>query len=777
MAKELDIGHIRFYDNYLPSLAAGNYKITVKQSIGDGIGLTDQEHTQLTAEQQFIVHAPQFGIDPSEVHSMVPPGGSTGKFADEFPHLVLNTRVLPWEREMRSETTPWLALLVFREGELLAGPTDRTDPETMAIRSTVGQFMQMKNSPDVYVPQNLTREADVSDNQACFYIQLEADLFKTVLPYLNELPYLTHVRQLNTGDKLIAGLKDDGWFSVVTANRLPYAAEGETNGTRNIVHLVSLEKLDDLLAPDSKLPKSSIALLSLARWTFRCLPDNKEDFAGLMHNLVAAEIDGRTYAPDSLWLRLPQTAPDDGVEDGDSADDAAHAEVRKRLKNGYVPLPFHTRSGEDTFAWYRGPLTPVRPDPLDAAEPFLSADAALIYDKSNGLFDASLASAWQIGRSLALSDATFGSMLLDYRRRCHRLTDTLFENLTALGLTDTADLAELAQSGLMQKALLDALEQDLLGQIPKPPLASPADEPRMRRVAATAPNPAAVLQQFLNRDDVKQTIAGLTREALEPIAEWLAHKQLLYEVPFYHIVPDSRMLPRESIRFFYVDPNWLDAMLDGMLAVAMHSSRDSFYYRLTKGTIGAAVREAMYFLRTKQSGIKADPPPLGAPPMSGFLLRSAVVAGWPGMAVRAFDAHDGLLKIARLERLSSNVLIGLFWGIPERLEFSEPQESFQFGLNQDGEINLRTVGTNDLKMPFGSELNVHLQVRDRFLRSGMVLDLRPDRADGLVQQAADAIKQALKQERLSLKPSDFALQMVKSPERIEFRPWSANAIE
>ncbi|EPD90368.1 MULTISPECIES: hypothetical protein [unclassified Paenibacillus] len=776
MSDEPQQGQIRFYDHDLPGLPAGNYKVTVKQSVQD-IGITAQEQALLMAEQPFIVHAPQFAIDPSEIHSLVPPAGSTGKFADELPHLVLNTRVLPWEREMSGPNIPWLALLLFQEEELLAGPADRTDAETLAIRSTAGEFMGLKNSPDVYVPQTLVREADVTEGQTCFYIQMDAGVFQSIIPQLNELPYLTHVRQVNTQDKA-AGHEEDGWYSVVTGNRFPYAQETDEGGSRNIVHLVSLEKFDDLLQPGAKPPKEKIALLSLARWTFRCRPDSKEDFAGLMHRLVAEEMSGAAYDPGALLLRLPQGAADGGEERTAPPDDAAGAEARKRLRSGYVPLPFHIRSGEDTFAWYRGPLAPVRPASFLPAEPLLTADAALIYDKANGLFDASLAAAWQIGRSLALSDATFGSLLLDYRRRCHRLTDLLYHRLEASGLTDAADLKELAQSGLMREALLGAMKGDLLEQIPEPPLYGlPQDSPQQNLSArrqllqeGSGVSPVAALQQFLAGDEVKEAVAELTRDDLEPIALWLAYKLLLYDVPFYYLVPEERMLPSESIRFFYLDSNWLDAMLDGMLAIAMHSSRDSFTYGMTKGTIRAAAEAAAQTVRTRPGDGRSAAPGGEALPLAGFLLRSAAVAGWPGLAVRAFDAVGLPLGIARLERLSSSVLLALFRGIPDRIELSEPQEGFQFGLNEEGEINLRSVLPDRSGSPFGSELNVHLSVRDRHLRPGRVLDLRPDQADGLVQQSADAIKQALKLDQLTLNPSDFALQIVKSPERIVFQP-------
>ena len=52
------------------------------------------------------------------------------------------------------------------------------------------------------------------------------------------------------------------------------------------------------------------------------------------------------------------------------------------------------------------------------------------------------------------------------------------------------------------------------------------------------------------------------------MSAWLAGLQTLAGVPFAYLVPDARMLPPESIRFFAVDPNWTTALTDGALSLA-----------------------------------------------------------------------------------------------------------------------------------------------------------------------------------------------------------------
>ena len=54
--------------------------------------------------------------------------------------------------------------------------------------------------------------------------------------------------------------------------------------------------------------------------------------------------------------------------------------------------------------------------------------------------------------------------------------------------------------------------------------------------------------------------------AWNSVVSWLSRLRLLEGVPFPYIVPSEGMLPNESIRFFHVDRNWLDALVDGYKA-------------------------------------------------------------------------------------------------------------------------------------------------------------------------------------------------------------------
>ena len=198
---------------------------------------------------------------------------------------------------------------MFEEGELLGG-----DSATHACATTVADFLNKPISKTLY-PQ-LDKEADVPDSAACTFIRVPKEVFRDVTPRLEELRYLACCRQANTGDKPIAGLNGQGLAAVVVANRFPAAPRGEASAAiKNIVHLVSLEGLERNLidAPDFG-GNDTVALLSLASWTFQCLPDHAQDFTGLVNAFVASETEGNKKDPSRLWLRLP--VPE--LEPGDS---------------------------------------------------------------------------------------------------------------------------------------------------------------------------------------------------------------------------------------------------------------------------------------------------------------------------------------------------------------------------------------------------------------------------------------------------------------------------
>jgi len=743
-----DDGTVAFHDAYVPGLAPGNYQITVSHSV-------DGAPKPFEASQRFVVSAPQFSIDPADVHAVFPPDRATGRFADDLPFITLNKRMLPWERALADapEGSPWLALLVLDEAELIDG----AGSDTRAIETTVGRFLQ--EEAGILKPR-IDREADIPVEQACQYIKLSTATFTAVAPRLGELPYLCHVREVDTGGQAAFGRTDDGWYAVVAGNRFPAAGEG---GARCIVHLVSVEGLARYLtdAPvytasgkaDGTPVFSTIALLSLARWSFTTLPDKGDSFDGLLTRMISGKELGE------LWLRRdPKLVTGAGP---------AAKEVVARICLGYVPRAYRTRSGEDTFAWYRGPLSPVLPAAIEKKGPFPSADAALIYDGARGVFDGSLAAAWQIGRMLALANQSFAQKVLGLRRKVHRRLDLIDDRHRSRLVARPGDLATSIRPQLFQEAFIGAMRSGLVSHLGKAPMAD-LRPPRPRGSGRPGADPASSLADLLDAGDVA-CVKDLVEADLGSIAAQLARWQLLHDVPFCHLVPDPSALPIESIRFFYVDPNWTEALLDGALSVGIHSTRDARSDALIRGLVRDATAAATRALRERLAGVEPRPAPDGEERISGLLVRSQLVAGWPGLSVYAEDAGGRQLKLLRMEQLSPSVLLCLFLGAPATVTIREPHQGLRMGVEKDADqkpsIELRNVLPGRKDHPLGESLG-RLAIGP-YLRSGAarVLDLK-----ALVEGAAGALRTKLgAAEPAALGPSDFAIQLLKSPEEQIFR--------
>lgn len=261
------------------------------------------------------------------------------------------------------------------------------------------------------------------------------------------------------------------------------------------------------------------------------------------------------------------------------------------------------------------------------------------------------------------------------------------------------------------------------------------------------------------------------------IVAWLAKLNLLYGVPFEYIVPDAAMLPPEGIRFFYLDQNWSKRLIDGAVNIAIGSSQDAVniltYFEDTVQQAALAQHNVRATLRNKPlaDSIEVD----GT--VTGLLLRSAVVSGWPGMEVQAFADEAGTqpLPILRMDRLSDNVLLCLFNGAPKLVCMSEPPEGLHFGViggasTASGyQVALRSVGVGEF--PAGEQINT--ATSPIFFRNNPaapgVIDVTQSKNEMIKNLAAlNALPRNDKGEPI-FTSSQFAVQMVKGAGLQQFK--------
>ena len=277
--------------------------------------------------------------------------------------------------------------------------------------------------------------------------------------------------------------------------------------------------------------------------------------------------------------------------------------------------------------------------------------------------------------------------------------------------------------------------------------------------------------------------AGLDRITPLSVLDWLARLRLLEGVPFNTIVADSELLPKESVRFFYLDRAWTDALVQGALSVGTVNSNDRTQLQTLYPAIQNEIDEQERLVRLPGS----EQLQVGkAAQITGFLLRSRAVSGWPALQVRAYAREVGndediipesspdRLKVLRLERLAPAVLLALFDGVPEVVHVEEPRQGVQFGIKlrpQGGNSFQATVRARDVQQGKDVAPLKNLPVSFRPGAPG-VLDLRATGVDFLGEPRTNMNVDG------KLDGAEFALQMIRFPYRQVFGdPNSANATE
>ncbi len=280
------------------------------------------------------------------------------------------------------------------------------------------------------------------------------------------------------------------------------------------------------------------------------------------------------------------------------------------------------------------------------------------------------------------------------------------------------------------------------------------------------------------------------------IRGFLANLKLLRNVPFHYLVPHAAMLPEESLKFFYLDTNWLNALVDGAYSIGRYAAKENnttmpneivsfsqavdaaFIDDMQVHSLAAARQHRDYMFKLHHDYKHISPKALRdttPPVISGFLLRSSVVSDWDDLQANAYNVLDPStssqeLDIFRLEQLADDILIGLFVGDFKQLDIHEPPQGVHFGFDKgtDGKLHkqLRSpdskgeagnVPTEDIAFRKGSKRVVDMASLSKAILSNLNQGAKPDYTDG----ATPALDHLL--------TSDFALQMVQGVGMVHFQ--------
>ncbi len=181
----------------------------------------------------------------------------------------------------------------------------------------------------------------------------------------------------------------------------------------------------------------------------------------------------------------------------------------------------------------------------------------------------------------------------------------------------------------------------------------------------------------------------------DAVTSWFNELLTFDPVPFHYLVTRQEMLPVESLRFFSVDTQWLECLLDGAFSIGRVSSShmaDDTDHRES----GALPAAKVY---------------------SGFLLRSPVVAGWLDLGVEGYtqavnpsEAANYVISaspapLLRMDRVAPDILLCIFEGDVQTVDIHEHPDVIHFGVDMDDPGDITTY-FKELRKLDGTESGV-----------------------------------------------------------------------
>jgi len=355
---------------------------------------------------------------------------------------------------------PWIALLVFTEDELTdsngvlgihKGEKKLKINSDKIIDGVTYSGIFANNASTM---TKLGIDDGNHDDLEVDALRVDSAILKSVAPTVDELRLLSHVRRVNPSDKENCGNDDDGWFSVVMSNRVL------SKSNKYHACLVSLEgRFDEQLLPDnaplnyatstsgaSTINKGMSALLStlLAVPNFSLFgnkgsgnkgvkggkggssPAKVEEKLVLLHHwsFSSSEVDGDFQSRmEGLRVRvnsdkLNGVSRGDLISLGDVVNDAFGAQTKDNVEplllgtdsvpgmtsNSYLRTEMVGADGITDEVLYRGPFTAVPENHHPKEFPYAVSDEALAIVEELGIWDISHASAFELGRLMALQD-------------------------------------------------------------------------------------------------------------------------------------------------------------------------------------------------------------------------------------------------------------------------------------------------------------------------------------------------------------------------------------
>ncbi|MEC4815236.1 MAG: hypothetical protein SAK29_18450 [Scytonema sp. PMC 1069.18] len=704
-------GQIQFIQNNQTSLDAGKYKITVKQTVT--INNQEQEDSPFTSNLTFVVQGNRFELKPEEIHAVFPPAGSFGDHSHVLPHIALKSSTLPWERLAQSgnQNVPWLALIIIHEEEKLL----RTIQKETILEAT---FYNSQN-------QELTQDKKE---------QLWQHLLSSSIGWIELIDDEAGI--VDKSNRKSENLEGD--FTELEAQVEAILAQ---SGNTKITTLKKLQqpststiKWPGVTLETGQQQEDKVSVIDVPKKLLSEILSTTKDLEYLAH---VRQVTGDTENSEPLSLVISNRLP---KKEGIST---AYLISLENRYNNNGEFNYQNATDENYIR-----LVVVKSWSFSCTEPEqnftgllknLNKDTLKLPTQNNPQADQYF---------------TKGYLPLPHYLRQGGKTFSWYhsplvpgENPTNLSLSQlsvrSADqlIAYNPNTGLFDISYAAAWQLGQLLALQDQKFATSLFNWKRTNAQKLAQNNQQELFPHLFPE---QDSNSTDNDFPQDIKTWFEQLGLLSGIPFNYLVPDEQMLPSESIRFFWLDWFWVESLLDGAFSIGRVQDSDVQQDSNNNPLTGAA----------KQ--------------ITGFLMRSEVVSGWPDLQIDGSESsitgdqamvENQKLNILRRDRISEDVLICLFDGEIRTVDIYLKPEGLHFGFNNDDANNL----WRELRKLDGTEMsNWKVQPVPWKDENQTVVN---------IDDLANKIKEELKiqheiNDSAPFTAAQFALQMVQGAEKL-----------
>ena len=728
---------VKFITNNRPGMKSGSYHLEVEQRLS--IDHAEQPD-RFATKKALAVAGERWSMAPELVHACFPPAGSLGANFAALPHVSIKRTSFPWEWSLVRESdqdkhtteqlreTPWVALLVLRESDQPGCSISKADFEAKV--SNDAQLWQTLLTLEWLYP---TSEADTfiaaspSKRKAAHLPDAHSAKEAPVLTYLKKRQQLQSVtvKELATASSK-SWLKWPGRKPLVFEDEaakvrvldLPWNVLKDVLPTTSDMHCLAhvrygIEKLET----GEEIPTSE---------QLATIVGNRAPFPGETTTAMLVSLEGRC---DNHGNFVSQGASDHDLvrlvvlhQWSFSCLNAEHTFAGYlRGLNGYNEQPGNTSHLYNGKAVEAGLRLPIPPEASPLVKPFLVQGSVPLLHKMRA---GSRSMSWYHGPLVP-------GKYLEHLHIRERTEGGLVENADELLQYDTnTNMLEVSHSAAWELGRLVMLEQkELAKQLHQWKRQHQAGLRKLEQYTVSAHLPF--------QDD---TVPDFPPR----LATWFRELRLLQHIPLHYLLPDPRLLEKESLKFFQVDEVWMEALIDGAFSIGRVPYREKAVPR--------------NFQTAKA--------------VSGFLLRSELVSGWPDLLFEGYDALPGTtdraltdmtklkghqLRVLRQQKLTDHVLLVLFDGELKTLDIHLKPEALHFGYTQPSSAS-------------DTKLDKALRKSNGHVDAGKTFNITwRDAATRVVNATAQAqaIQTAI-QRPTALNPAEFAFYMVQGVPKMRY---------